>query len=45
MEGAEVLALQHQLAAKNLVAPPDSPVIPDPKGGPPQLEPPQEPDL
>jgi len=42
LEGAEMLALQHQvLAAKSIEAPKDSPVIPDPAGKPPDPNPPE----
>jgi len=43
LEGAEMIALQHQmLAAKSMEAPKNSPMIPNPGGAPPQLNPPQE---
>lgn len=43
LEGTEMLALQHHmLAAKYMDIPQDSPVIPNPGGAEPQLNPPQE---
>jgi hypothetical protein len=42
MEGAEVLALQHEVLASKSVEPPrDSRVIPNPEGVPPLLNPPE----
>jgi hypothetical protein len=41
MEGTEMLVLQHQVLASKSVEPPkSSPVIPNPEGTPPQLNPP-----
>jgi hypothetical protein len=43
LEGAEIILWQQQqimLAAKNMPAPPESPIIPNPGGAPPQLNPP-----
>lgn len=48
MDGAEMLIWQQQqvmLAAKNLTPPKDSPIIPDPEGAPPQLNPQQGADV
>jgi hypothetical protein len=45
LEGAEMLALQHQvLAAKSLEPPKDSQIIPNPGGAEPKENPPTEPD-
>jgi hypothetical protein len=45
LEGLEMVALHHQmLAAKTLEPPSNSPVIPNPEGNPPQLQPSAEPD-
>jgi hypothetical protein len=47
LEGAEMILWQQQqlsIAAKNMNPPLQSPVIPDPKGSMPQLNPPQEAD-
>jgi hypothetical protein len=42
LEGAEMLAFQHHaLSTKYEESPPDSPVLPNPGGSPPQLNPPQ----
>ena len=41
LEGGEMLVFQHQvLAAKSVQLPQDSPIIPNPGGSPPQLDPP-----
>jgi hypothetical protein len=43
LEGTEMLALQHQvLAAKSMEISQDSPILPNPGGAPPQLNPSQE---
>jgi hypothetical protein len=45
LEGTELVMYKHvTLGAKGLTQIPNSPVIPDPSGGPPLLEPPQEPE-